>query len=165
MIIPVNIFDSGLKNDIMYLIITIGQRIYTHICLLVIDAVMYRMMMFERRNAMTHYMNLASLPFEQIVSGAKTIELRLYDEKRQAVSAGDTIIFTNLADKHQISAKVLKLYIFDSFKELYNNLPLNKCGYAEQDLDSASPDDMLAYYPKEKQERYKVVGIEIELIS
>ena len=114
---------------------------------------------------MTHYMNLAPKPFEQIRSGAKTIELRLYDEKRQAVSAGDTIIFTNLADKLQISAKVLKLYIFDSFKELYNNLPLNKCGYAEQDLDSASPDDMLAYYPKEKQERYKVVGIEIELIS
>ena len=47
---------------------------------------------------MTHYMNLASEPFEQISSGAKTIELRLYDEKRQAVSAGDTIIFTNLAD-------------------------------------------------------------------
>ena len=113
---------------------------------------------------MTHYMNLASLPFEQIVSGAKTIELRLYDEKRQAVSAGDTIIFTNLADKHQISAKVLKLYIFDSFKELYNNLPLNKCGYTEQALETASPDDMLAYYPKEKQERYKVVGIEIKLI-
>ena len=113
---------------------------------------------------MTHYMKLASEPFEQIRFGAKTIELRLYDEKRQAVSAGDTIIFTNLADKLQISAKVLKLYIFDSFKELYNNLPLNKCGYAEQDLDSASPDDMLTYYSKEKQERYKVVGIEIERI-
>ena len=47
---------------------------------------------------MTHYMTLASLPFEQIMSGAKTIELRLYDEKRQAVFEGDTIIFTNLAD-------------------------------------------------------------------
>ena len=104
------------------------------------------------------------MPFEQIVSGAKTIELRLYDEKRQAVSAGDTIIFTNLADNRQVSAKVLKLHIFNSFKELYNNLPLLKCGYTEQELDTASPDDMLAYYPKEKQEKYKVVGIEIELI-
>jgi len=113
---------------------------------------------------MTHYMNLASEPFEQISSGAKTIELRLYDEKRQTVSAGDTIIFTNLADNRQVSAKVLKLHIFDSFKELYNNLPLLKCGYTEQELDTASPDDMLAYYPKEKQEKYKAVGIEIELI-
>ena len=113
---------------------------------------------------MTHYMNLASEPFEQICSGAKTIELRLYDEKRQTVSAGDTIIFTNLADNRQVSAKVLKLHIFDSFKELYNNLPLLKCGYTEQELDTASPDDMLAYYPKEKQEKYKAVGMEIELI-
>ena len=114
---------------------------------------------------MTHYMNLASEPFEQISSGAKTIELRLYDEKRQAVSEGDTIIFTNLADNHQVRAKVLKLHIFDSFTELYDNLPLLKCGYTGQVFDTASPDDMLSYYPKEKQDRYKVVGIEIELIS
>ena len=114
---------------------------------------------------MTHYMNLASVPFEQIVSGAKTIELRLYDEKRQAVSEGDTIIFTNLADNRQITVRVIRMHIFDTFIELYRNLPLSKCGYTEQELDTASPDDMLAYYPKEKQERYKVVGIEIELIS
>ena len=113
---------------------------------------------------MTHYMNLASLPFEQIVSGAKTIELRLYDEKRQAVSEGDTIIFTNLADNRQITVRVIMMHIFDTFIELYRSLPLNKCGYAEQDSDSASPDDMLTYYSKEKQERYKVVGIEIERI-
>ena len=113
---------------------------------------------------MIHYMNLASEPFEQIKSGAKTIELRLYDEKRQTVSEGDNIIFTNLTDKRQVSARVLKLHIFDNFKELYNNLPLSKCGYNENKLDAASPEDMLAYYPKEKQEKYKVVGIEIELI-
>ena len=113
---------------------------------------------------MNHYMNLASEPFEQIKSGAKTIELRLYDEKRQTVSEGDTIIFSNLTDKRQVSARVLKLYIFNDFKELYDHLPLSKCGYAGHELDTASPDDMLAYYPKEKQEKYKVVGIEIELI-
>ena len=113
---------------------------------------------------MIHYMNLASEPFEQIKSGAKTIELRLYDEKRQAVSVGDTIIFTNLADNSQITARVLKLHIFNDFKELYDHLPLSKCGYAGHELDTASPDDMLAYYPTEKQKKYKAVGIEIELI-
>jgi len=121
-------------------------------------------MFLLRSENTTHYMNLASEPFEQIESGAKTIELRLYDEKRQTVSEGDTIIFSNLTDKRQISARVLKLHTFDNFKELYNDLPLSKCGYAEYVLDSASPDDMLAYYPKEKQEKYKVVGIEIEIM-
>ena len=113
---------------------------------------------------MTHYMNLASVPFEQIMLGAKTIELRLYDEKRKTVSEGDTIIFTNHADNCQITVRVIKLHIFDTFIELYRSLSLSKCGYTEQELETASPDDMLAYYPKEKQERYKVVGIEIELI-
>ena len=49
------------------------------------------------------------------------------------------------------------------YSKVYNNLPLSKCGYVEHELDTASPDDMLAYYPKEKQEKYKVVGIDIEL--
>ena len=112
----------------------------------------YLLHSFSQEDIMIHYMNLASEPFEQIKSGAKTIELRLYDEKRQNVSEGDTIIFSNLSNKRQITAKVLKLHIFDNFKELYNNLTLTKCGYAEHELDTASPDDMLAYYPKEKQE-------------
>ena len=124
----------------------------------------YLLRSFSQEDIMIHYMNLASEPFEQIKSGAKTIELRLYDEKRQTVSEGDTIIFSNLTDKRQVSARVLKLHIFYNFKELYNNLPLSKCGYAEHELDTASPENMLAYYSKEKQEKYKVVGIEIELI-
>ena len=42
-----------------------------------------------------HVMNLTPSPLEKIRSGIKTIELRLYDEKRQAVSIGDTITFFN----------------------------------------------------------------------
>ncbi len=40
---------------------------------------------------MIHYMNLADDPFEQIASGNKTIELRLYDEKRQKIKVNDFI--------------------------------------------------------------------------
>lgn len=38
-----------------------------------------------------------------------------------------------------------------------------KCGYTEEDIASASPDDMDAYYSKEKQKEYGVVGITIVL--
>lgn len=37
---------------------------------------------------MKHRMNLHKAPFEMIRSGAKTIELRLYDEKRKKIKAG-----------------------------------------------------------------------------
>ncbi len=39
-------------------------------------------------------MHLADLPFEQIRSGKKTVEVRLYDEKRRAIREGDVIVFT-----------------------------------------------------------------------
>ena len=44
---------------------------------------------------MTHYMNLNPQPFEMIAQGKKTIELRLLDEKRKKIAAGDVLIFTN----------------------------------------------------------------------
>ena len=42
-----------------------------------------------------HQLQLATVPFDAITSGVKTIESRLYDEKRQTIQLGDTIIFTN----------------------------------------------------------------------
>lgn len=36
-------------------------------------------------------MRLHKEPFELIKNGSKTIELRLYDEKRQMINLGDTI--------------------------------------------------------------------------
>ena len=44
---------------------------------------------------MIHHMKLHQEPFESIKKGAKTIELRLYDEKRQALKSGDLIDFTS----------------------------------------------------------------------
>ena len=38
-------------------------------------------------------MKLQSLPFSVIESGRKSIELRLYDEKRKQIAVGDTIRF------------------------------------------------------------------------
>ena len=44
---------------------------------------------------MTHQMQLQPEPFSMIKSGVKTIELRLYDEKRRKIRIGDEILFTN----------------------------------------------------------------------
>jgi len=113
---------------------------------------------------MTHNMKLNPEPFEMIKSGQKTIELRLYDEKRRLVSVGDTIVFTNNKSGEALSAKVINLHRFDSFESLYKSLPLTKCGYTKENIALASADDMLSYYSKEKQAMCGVVGIEIELI-
>lgn len=110
-------------------------------------------------------MKLNSEPFEKIKSGEKTIELRLYDEKRQKIQEGDTIVFTNNATGETLTKRVAKLYRFDSFEELYKTLPLLQCGYTAEDVDKAHPSDMEQYYSAEEQKKYGVVGIELSDIK
>lgn len=115
---------------------------------------------------MKHNMKLNPSPFEMIKSGKKTIELRLNDEKRRRLKIGDEIEFENTDDSTQvIKTKVLNLYRFCSFDELYKSLPLLKCGYTSDDVSTAHPSDMDCYYSDEQQKKYGVVGIEIELIK
>lgn len=111
---------------------------------------------------MIHDMKLDPQPFEMIKSGRKTIELRLYDEKRQKVNEGDIIRFACTEDENEvIEVKVLKLHKFRDFAELYEKLPLLKCGYTEFDIDRADAKDMESYYSLQRQKKYGVVGIEI----
>lgn len=109
----------------------------------------------------THEMKLRPSPFEKIKSGQKTIELRLFDEKRQQIKVGDRIVFTNTDSGETLRAEVRNLHRFDSFGELYRTLPLLQCGYTAEDVDKASPSDMEVYYSAEEQKQYGVVGIEL----
>lgn len=118
------------------------------------------------KNITIHTMRLNDSPFKLIDVGKKTIELRLYDEKRQLIHAGDRICFVSTSDeKKQLEVEVLKLHIFKNFTDLYDKLPLLKCGYTEQDIDSADPKHMEKYYSKEQQSKYGVVGIEIKKLK
>ena len=117
------------------------------------------------RESVEHYMKLHAEPFEMIKSGRKTIELRLWDEKRQKIKIGDTVVFTNTISGEKLKATVLNLYRFDSYEELYKELPLLKCGYTEDDIDTAQASDMEAYYSADEQAKYGVVGIEISCMN
>ncbi len=111
---------------------------------------------------MKHFMNLQPVPFESMKNGQKTIELRLNDEKRQRIRPGDTIQFTNTADRHQVLVRtVAAIHPFATFEELYQTLPLLQCGYTEETVADAHPQDMNIYYPPELQTQYGVLGIEL----
>ncbi len=114
---------------------------------------------------MTHKMRLNPQPFEMIKNGKKTVELRLYDEKRRLLQIGDEIEFISTDDDaERILCRVRQLHRFDSFKELYESIPLLRCGYTEDNISSASYTDMEKYYTVEEQSKYGVVGIEIKVI-
>ena len=108
-----------------------------------------------------HKMKLINDAFLRMKAGTKTVELRLYDEKRQLIKEGDIIEFTNVDTKETLKVQVIKLHIFDNFKELFDNIDNNKFGLKE----ITSYKTMDNFYTKEEQEKYKAVGIEIKLIK
>ncbi|HEL2530667.1 TPA: RNA-binding protein [Streptococcus suis] len=115
---------------------------------------------------MVHEMLLAPKPFEMMKSGQKTIELRLYDEKRKHIQIGDRIRFYCTENQTQtIEVQVLDLHIFDNFAQLYKELDLLSCGYTQSSIRGAKPEDMEDYYSREQLEQYGAVGIELRVID
>ena len=55
---------------------------------------------------MVHTMNLQEEPFQMIKEKTKTIELRLYDEKRRTIKPGDMIAFNNNHTEEILKVKV-----------------------------------------------------------
>lgn len=109
-----------------------------------------------------HNMKLKDVPFNAIKAGTKTIEMRLYDEKRKKVQVGDIIEFTHMDTGEKISASVVALHIYPSFEDLYNKFDKVSLGYAAHEI--ALYTDMEQYYLSTEIEKYGVVGIELQLI-
>lgn len=110
---------------------------------------------------MIHKMNLWDDSFQKIKDGTKTIEMRLFDEKRSLISIGDIIEFTNVKNIEILECVVTNLYRYKDFDELYKRHDKVSIGYAED--ETAEPKDMLAYYSAEKIKNLGVIGIEIQL--
>ena len=115
---------------------------------------------------MKHTMHVKPQPFSMIRSGEKTMELRLYDDKRKQIKVNDEIEFCcPESGQTPYTVRVKALHRFRNFAELYATLPLLRCGYTRETLASASPDDMNAYYSPQKQAKYGVVGIEVKSLA
>ena len=111
---------------------------------------------------MLHKMKLQPNPFASIKSGAKDIEMRLNDEKRQAVKVGDMIEFTQSVSGETLSAVVLNRHEHPTFAELYTAFDKTRLGYLPE--EDANPNDMSRYYSEEDILKYGVVGLQIQLL-
>ena len=58
---------------------------------------------------MIHEMKLWHDSFVKIKEKTKTIEMRLFDEKRSLLSTGDTILFTDTSDHERMICQVINL--------------------------------------------------------
>lgn len=109
---------------------------------------------------MIHKMKLQESPFERIKNGTKTVEFRLYDEKRRKIKIGDQIEFSKLPDLQEtILVDVLDLYREDTFENLFKKL------FTDEDEIKKETKSMYQYYSPDEEKQYGVVGIKISLIS
>ena len=106
---------------------------------------------------MQHKLNLHKTPFELIKSWKKTIESRIFDEKRKKIKIWDELIFVSREDWSIVKTEVLKLYKSENFLELSKIIDLEKTWTNTTKLFLES---LEIYYSKEKQENFWVVGIE-----
>ena len=111
---------------------------------------------------MTHAMKLAPAAFKSIRSGEKTIEMRLYDEKRAKVMVGDEIEFENTVTHQKIKCIVISLTRYKDFYELYSNVDKIAIGYGAN--ETANAEDMYAFYSPEQIKQHGVLAIEIRVI-
>ena len=110
-------------------------------------------------------MHLKDEPFKKIESGTKTVELRLYDNKRRLIDVGDSIIFINLSnDSERLATRVKALYRYMSFEELFSDIAPEKCGFQNGETVEEAAASMQKYYSKEQIRNYGVLGIKIDLI-
>jgi ASC-1-like (ASCH) protein len=95
--------------------------------------------------------------FEKVKSGAKTIELRLWDEKRRKILPGDKVVFS--CGEEKVEVEVKGLFVFGTFEDLFRNINIKDAG-----LDNAEEalTEIQKLYPAEKQNEAGVVGIMIE---
>ena len=113
---------------------------------------------------MIHEMKLQPKYYDYILKGTKRIEIRLNDEKRQAIKLGDKIRFLKEPNLNEsFEAKVIGLLKYSSFEDLFKDFDvsiLSDKSMTKDELISA----LKEFYPKEKQSQTGVLGIRIELI-
>lgn len=109
---------------------------------------------------MLHKMKLNKSPFEKMKNGTKTIEFRLFDEKRQQIKVGDQIEFSKLPTlQEKLLVNVIELYRENTFEDLFIKL------YNDEVAIEKKTKSMYQYYSPEKEEQYGVVGIKISLVK
>ncbi len=108
-------------------------------------------------------MKLATEPYNTIASGKKVIESRLFDDKRQHITIGDQIIFSeNDKPKNNVTTVVKGLLRYRTFKELFADHDPSLFGEESRDF---LLEQIKQFYSDEDEQKYGVVGIRLQMRS
>ncbi len=100
--------------------------------------------------------------YNEIVSGKKTIEFRLLNEKTKSIKQGDEIQFKVLNNEDRyVLVEVINKYIYSDLEELWNHKDIinNILNYSKEEFINT----FYNIFGKEKVESSKIVGIEFKI--
>ena len=110
-----------------------------------------------------HQMKLTTAPYNNIASGKKVIESRLFDEKRKQISIGDILEFSeNDVPKNTVRAVVTGLLRYKTFKELFADHEPMLFGEESRDF---LLNQIKQFYSDEDELKYGVIGIRLQLLD
>ena len=110
-----------------------------------------------------HFMKLDRPFFDKVARGSKTVEMRLFDEKRGKIKAGDRIVFNandDLGDA--VTVDVLGVYVYPSFEALTEDFSPASLGFGRKKPEYVST-YMNGVYDSALVKKYGTVAIRIKV--
>ncbi|WP_297437292.1 ASCH domain-containing protein [Thermococcus sp.] len=107
----------------------------------------------------TWRMGLQEEYLRAIAEGKKRVEGRLYDERRQGIRPGDTIIFEN-----RLMCVVKDVRVYSSFREMLEKEGLENVLPGVESIEEGVR-VYRRFYSEEKERKYSVAAIEVEPVG
>ena len=96
--------------------------------------------------------------YQDMITGKKTVEFRLLNEKSTKINIGDEIKFSVVDNKNKfLLVEVTNLYIFNNIEELWNSkiIKNNNLNYTKDEFINA----FYQIFDKDKVKNSKIIGI------
>lgn len=107
-------------------------------------------------------MNSNYISFNKMKNGERSVEVRLFDKKRQQLKIGDIIEFVNIETKEKLLTQLKGIAIFENFSDMVDYLTPQLLGYPNKE------ELMLRFerlYPADLVSRFNIVGLFIKNIN
>lgn len=110
---------------------------------------------------MIHQMGLYGEYFHDIKAGIKTVEVRLYDEKRRKIKTSDYIEFIKVPERDErLTVKVVDLSAYPTFTEMYRDIPFSSFGCEGWTMEEMI-DGTYDIYTEKQEKAWGVLAISI----
>ena len=114
--------------------------------------------------AVIHTVSLYEEGFDLIKNGHKTVEVRLYDEKRKQFQPGHKLIFRKLPDENDsIETEIEAIKTFMTFEELYRDIGFEALGRSDKTMQWML-EKTGELYSRDEEQRNGAVAIYIKTL-